>query len=1221
MKQRLLLIFLVLQVTGRLAGQAFHENDFDHYTTASGLSHNTITGISQDSTGYVWITTFHGLNRFNGSRFVQYHSSSDSNSIASEDLTGMSWLDRHRLAITTAGLHIVDTRTGNTRNLFIPYHDRQYQYKFNMIMMAMGDEGGNTYIVSRSGFYHYDKDYRLVSRFDFYKGEDVKFSHFYFGRELFVLDKNRLMMVGIDGLYMYDKQKKCVSKMKPEDCPLMAGFFSYPARPYIFFQHKPGNFFVMRWGSDSLIYINTIEHKKVVSQLPFRVQTTEPEFHYRSRLMAVNDTLLYITGHYAGFYKMRFYPESGAVKFYPEKHFSSYLCTALLQDKDNHLWIGTNRGLYRQNPRRSEVQVAGLPAGIELTYPDIKVDDIFVSDDKVYAAGRGHGGLFQFDKKTFRLDKRFLFKDNNSDVNSIRAIMPAGHSNLLLGTSGSLLLFNQFTKQEKVLRPPQWIEGASWTSDLYKDRKGNVWIGSENVYRYDPLTESFAVIRHLPLLLTIPGIEEDTAGNIWLAGHGLARYNTRLDSFDLVLDSFPYIKMPDKQVNAFAIDGQNTVWLNSNNNGLIGYNIARKSFRLFTRSNGLPDDNITSLAVVGNQLWIASLSGIACMDLQTFRIVSFGKEDGFPDMPVIKGARFFYDKDQRQLYIGFAMSVVRFNPEAILRKNPPPQTFIETLVINGKKVDGLPGKNITTSWQNTDIRITIGTINFSDGPAQRFAYRVVKNNHAAWIPIGSQPSFSISSLLPGTHRIQVKTYAPNNRWPEQVNEISIRVLPPIWLQDWFIVLMGWMVLVMLYVFIKWRTGLARKKEMEKTHLEKLKADDYKNQFELEQISNYFSSSLSDKKTEEEVLWDVTNNLIGRMNYEDCMIYLWNNEKTKMVQKAAYGPKGKPEAIVDNVFDVLPGQGIVGHVIQSRQPILLNDTRKDSRYRVDDQFRLSEVTVPIIHDNELLGVLDSEHSQLNYFSERDIKILTTIATLIGNKLKQLESEQSLAAKQKELASINEQLAEARLSALQAQMNPHFVFNALNSIKRMILDEDNTRASRYLSKFALMIRMTLEHSKEIFVTLQENIEYLKAYLDMEQLRFDDSFTYSITTDKNVDAAETSIPSMMIQPLVENAIWHGLMQAEADKKITIQFAQPHNKIVCTVEDNGIGIRRSEKLREKNRPFHRSVGLENLQKRIKIMNEKYNLDCSLGIIDLQEVDEHSHGTRVVLQFNVINL
>lgn len=332
------------------------------------------------------------------------------------------------------------------------------------------------------------------------------------------------------------------------------------------------------------------------------------------------------------------------------------------------------------------------------------------------------------------------------------------------------------------------------------------------------------------------------------------------------------------------------------------------------------------------------------------------------------------------------------------------------------------------------------------------------------------------------------------------------------------------------------------------------------------------------------------------------------------------PKGKPEFISAQVFDVLPGQGIVGHVMETCQPVLVEDTRTDTRYRVDEEFRLSEVCVPIIHNDELMGIIDSEHYTPNYFSERDIKILTTIATLIGNKLKQIESEQSLDANRKELATINEQLAEARLSALQAQMNPHFVFNALNSIKRMILDGDNEKASRYLSKFALMIRMTLNHSKEIFVTLDENIEYLRTYLEMEQLRFDESFAYSIHTGENIEVSETPIPSMMMQPLVENAIWHGLMQAENSKKILIGFAQEDNKITCTVEDNGIGIRQAEKLKMKNKSPHQSVGLENLQKRIKIMNEKYDMDCSLVICDLEETGKGKHGTRVVLQFNLIN-
>lgn len=1218
--QRSLIVALFLFLVVRLDAQDFNESDFVRYTTIEGLSHNTVTGIAQDSVGYVWASTSSGLNRYDGSRFTQFHSSSDSNSVVAEELTGMVWLDKYRLATYSYGIHIIDNRTGKTRNVYVPYHNKQYQYKFNNAMAILGDKDGSMYVLTRSGFYHFDKNYTLVSRFDYYKEEEVALQHFFFGRYLHELDENRLLIISIAGLYVYDKKKREVKRMEPADCPLLAQYLSYPGpayTPYHFFQIKPGVFFIMNLMNDTITYVNIAENKKTNSITP--IKWLRAEFHYRSKLTVENDTIFYLTSHASGFYKVRLYPQTGVVKFYPQKYLQSYLCYALMKDKDNNLWAATNRGLLRQDRGRTQVQLAPLPRSITDTLPYLRFGTIYVYGDKIYAATRDNGGLLLFDKQTMKFTDQIITKDYFNG-NLISTMVMATPSTLLLATGDPLFLFNVADKKERLLTPPRWGPGL-WASDLCKDSRGKIWISTDQIYRYDPVAHYFDLIPSFDRLLSQPmAIREDRDGNMWMAGHGLARYNTFLNKYDIYLDSFPYIKMPDKQVNSIEIDKTNTIWFNSNNNGLIAYCIDKKTYKHFTRKDGLPDDNIASMIRVGDKLWIATFSGLACMDLQTNEIVSFGKEDGFPAMPIVRGAQFFYDSTAQQLYVGFSGAIARFKPNDILRRKSPPRVFVENLLISSRENNFLPSRSVTTSWNKNEITLTIGSINFSDNYSQRFAWRIVKEENTPWQQLGTEPTFSISNLSPGNYRIQVKAFSQNNRWPSQIKEMNLEVFPPFWKEGWFIGLLIGVTLMLLYLFVQWRTGVARKKEMEKTHIQKLKADDYKNQFELEQISNYFSSSLANKKTEDEVLWDVAANLIGRMNYVDCIIYIWNEDKTKMLQKAAYGPKGKPEYINEQLFDVAPGQGVVGHVIQTMQPLLVKDTRTDSRYRVDDAFRLSEICVPIIHNNELLGIIDSEHHLPDYFTERDIKILTTIATLIGNKLKQIESERSLEMKRRELASINEQLAEARLSALQAQMNPHFVFNALNSIKRMILDSDNEKASRYLSKFALMIRMTLNHSKETFVTLHENIEYLKAYLEMEQLRFDDSFTYRISTDKNIDADETAIPSLMIQPIVENAIWHGLMQADADKKINIDFTQHHNKIRCIVEDNGIGIRRSQKMKEVSKPPHNSVGLENLKKRIKIINEKYDTDCSLEIMDLAEESKSRRGTRVVLQLNLIN-
>ncbi|HYC29846.1 MAG TPA: two-component regulator propeller domain-containing protein, partial [Chitinophagaceae bacterium] len=475
------LLFLCL-LPAFVSGQQLNEKNFDRYTTDCGLSHNYVTAIMQDSTGYVWISTASGVNRFNGTRFVQFHSSTDSLSMASEEVAGMTWLDKYRLAVFTTGLHIIDTKTGKTRNLFIPYHDSRYQFKFNMIMRALGDANGNIYVLSRSGFYHYDKNYNLVSRFDYYEEEDVPLQHFFFGRDLFEMDEKRLLIGSIDGLYVYDKPTKKIRKMVPQDCPALANMVTYPNDYTRFFQAGPYELFIMKSSGDSIFYVNTIRNKIVGSRLPFKAEPEE--FHYRSRLLKLNDTSFYLTGHKAGFYKLGFSPATGIIKLSPEKYFQSHLCTGLLKDKEGHLWIATNRGVYRENAQKAIVQLARLPQAIENTYPDSRVDDIYVLGDKVYAGTRD-AGLFIFDKKTMELQKR-LPLNYAGNPSSVRAITATDRGTLMFGTEGPLMLFDAASQREKALIPPKWREGH-WTSDLYKDRTGKVWISSYYIYRYDPV--------------------------------------------------------------------------------------------------------------------------------------------------------------------------------------------------------------------------------------------------------------------------------------------------------------------------------------------------------------------------------------------------------------------------------------------------------------------------------------------------------------------------------------------------------------------------------------------------------------------------------------------------------------------------------------------------------------------------------------------------------------
>ena len=211
-----------------------------------------------------------------------------------------------------------------------------------------------------------------------------------------------------------------------------------------------------------------------------------------------------------------------------------------------------------------------------------------------------------------------------------------------------------------------------------------------------------------------------------------------------------------------------------------------------------------------------------------------------------------------------------------------------------------------------------------------------------------------------------------------------------------------------------------------------------------------------------------------------------------------------------------------------------------------------------------------------------------------------------------------IAELEMKGLHAQMNPHFIFNSLNSIKEMILEDEKQNASRYLSKFAQLVRTNLEQSKHTFIPVKECIDHLQQYLEMEKIRFAD-FTYTIEVNDNLATDEIVMAPMLIQPFVENAIWHGLQKKQGEKKLIIRFYGTGRHFICEIDDNGIGIIESQKNKSSLRPTHRSLGIENIQERLDVLNEKYKMNCSLTIKDKSELPgTHTSGTLVTLRLNM---
>jgi sensor histidine kinase YesM len=181
--------------------------------------------------------------------------------------------------------------------------------------------------------------------------------------------------------------------------------------------------------------------------------------------------------------------------------------------------------------------------------------------------------------------------------------------------------------------------------------------------------------------------------------------------------------------------------------------------------------------------------------------------------------------------------------------------------------------------------------------------------------------------------------------------------------------------------------------------------------------------------------------------------------------------------------------------------------------------------------------------------------------------------------------------------------------------MILNNENKDASHYLSKFAHLIRITLDHSSQSLVSFRETLEYLERYIEMEQIR-NNRFTYAIIKDDALDLDETLIPPMLIQPFIENALWHGVSPGNKDIHIRIEFKREEDNLVCIINDNGIGINQSLKEKSDSGVFHKPVGISNIRNRIALLNEKYDLGCSIVIKDKSELNVAGQiGTLVTIR------
>lgn len=593
-------------------------------------------------------------------------------------------------------------------------------------------------------------------------------------------------------------------------------------------------------------------------------------------------------------------------------------------------------------------------------------------------------------------------------------------------------------------------------------------------------------------------------------------------------------------------------------------------------------------------IWFANRDYLACYNPSTRKFKVYDDRSGINN----SGFRFYavHLTQDGKLIFGTNKGIVYFDPNKIEIPHVPISVMIHGLEAPDSLYHISGNSTITLPFSANIVGFSFSVNNLLRNKAVFYRF-MLEGADKSWIQSVSGRRVNYSNLKPGNYRFRVKASIDNLHWIEAHSPVAFYIRTPWWRSWWFIGICLMITTCLTSLKISQRNRKIRQQ---------------KEQLETEKAINYLSNSIYEQGTIDAILWDVAKNCIGRLNFVDCVIYMKDEDRNVLIQKAAWGPKSREENMIISPIEIPLGKGLVGSVAQSAQAEIISDTSKDSRYIVDDKRRLSEITVPIIFNGRVLGIIDSEHPRKNFFTQNHLSILHTISSLCANKIIRLKAEEDSRKSKLELLKHERETVEAQLKSLRLQMNPHFLFNSLNSIQQMILSGEDTSATLYLSKFSRLLRLVLLHSDKETVTLKEELETLGLYVSLESLRFKEAFQYHITCNDIPDPREIQLPVMLIQPFAENAILHGLLPKNGKRCLSIDFSvNSEESLVCIIEDNGIGRNAARKI---NNARHSGKGITVAQDRINLYNEYKLQKSNVFIEDMHNRNGTANGTRVTL-------
>jgi ligand-binding sensor domain-containing protein/putative methionine-R-sulfoxide reductase with GAF domain len=1188
---RLCLLFLPSTLSAQFIFQNFNQED--------GLSANHVRCLYKDPEGFLWIGTSNGLNRFDGNLIQHYKSNSGQKDYyvnAVHPIDG----DQNLLVGTPYGIRTFNKETASY------YPDERFKSLKSKVILAIHPDNRNRlWIISYFEIYVYENGKLLpmeevIPATQIMHGEDFTYS----GLPGFCWDsaRNGFWVGGSKSFFIDCKNNVVYHK---NNNPLHYRILDYTDVVSIALDKNNNLWFSTRIHNS----LNFWDYKKNTVET-FRELDGNDLTDSCNFLFIDSKNRLWISTYlHSAYYKLPGKPIKKIPYDQDEPHSIGYgHFRDALEDVDGNIWFGTKNGVSKSLSKEPVKAIYNLPSFPFFLHVNFATANSIAVDDNLIMASKEDGIIaYNMAEQSY---KRYAVTGNSKQYLRNRFYMSAksgdrwwfaGHDGVYFLKSGE----NQIQKLSKIGSSLP----ATIVNFIFEDARGKIWfhITDDALYRYDPSTGRFQRFdgtesnRELFKKYFCNSFLKLKNGNILFSLYGLGFL-----LFDIHTEKLKVIPVRDARnfrVAKSIEDPDGNIWSCAWGRGIMKLSPAGKFLDSLNTSNGLISDYIMALAIDDRgSIWATSNEGLMFFNPVTKDVtkvnVQLGKtfQNYWIDIVVEKGTVYAVMMDQ----------IVVFNPayfESIPVKKPPHITSVRILGKKTTKVREITDfSHISTLRLSSDqdfIAFRFASLNHNDVPSLQYAYQL-QGVDGDWINSGRTTTVSYNNITPGFYKFKVRSTDENGKWMGTITVLKIRILPEWWQTWWFVFIVATLSLGFLVLIYK--SYLRRKQKSA-----------------FDRTINYFANSTYGENSVNEICWDIARNCISHLHFEDCVVYLLDKEKNKLIQKAAYGPKNIKGYEITNPLEIEMGQGIVGTAAATKRPLIIPDTTKDPRYIVDDYRRLSELSVPILHEGRVIGVVDSEHRQKDFFTMEHARTLQTIASISANKIAEAQAEKQAQDKEIMLLEINKMLAESQLMALRAQMNPHFVFNCLNSIQECIITEKYGEASDYLGKFSKLFRNVLNNSDKNLVTIEEEEDVLELYLQLEQMRFGQTFDYQITTDDDLESEDILLPSMLLQPYVENALWHGLMHKNGKRDLLIAFKKINDEVFeCRVEDNGIGRKQSFEIKKTNinAKRHKSKGMQISKDRLNLL-QRQGQHASVDIIDKYGPEGDPRGTLVVIRLS----